>query len=258
MNEILKIVEIAKYTFVEIYKGKIFYILLILGITLVLLTYIASEFAYGVPARIALDFGLGSLYLSSSGIALFLGATLISREIESRTVYMILSRPLTRTSFLLGRILGMLGIIFVNNIVLAGLTLTIYFLMNGDYQSLILWCIFFSILESTTVLLIVILFSLISNVIITFLSTLVIYIIGHAITDAMALPLVKDNVFINIIVKSYAFIFPDFSKLNIKNFVLYQQHLETGYLFSTLLYVLIYCVMLIVVSSVLFERKNLD
>ena len=101
MKELEKIYHIAKYTFVEIYKGKILYNVLLIGIGLILLTYVASEFTYGVPSRVALDFGLGTLYLSSVGIALFLGATLISKELENRTVYMILSRPLKRSSFLL-------------------------------------------------------------------------------------------------------------------------------------------------------------
>ena len=73
-------------------------------------TYVATEFTYGVPERVALDFGLGMLSLSSLSISLFLGVSLLSKEIESRTVYMVISRPVPRFAFIIGKILGLSGI----------------------------------------------------------------------------------------------------------------------------------------------------
>src|SRR5690606_26795267 len=118
-------------------KSKILYNILFLGIGLLVVTYIAQQFTYGAPSRVALDFGIGVLSLSSVGIAIFMGVGLLSKEIENRTVYMIISRPVKRSSFVLGRILGLNFILLLNILILAALTLMVYFFTGGVIQPLI-------------------------------------------------------------------------------------------------------------------------
>jgi len=64
---------IAAYTFKELLKSKILLNVFFIGLGLMLVTYVATEFTYGVPERVALDFGLGMLSISSLAISLFLG-----------------------------------------------------------------------------------------------------------------------------------------------------------------------------------------
>ena len=109
---------VAKQTFQEIYESKVLMNVAFLGVFLFLVTYVVSEFSYGVANKVTLDIGLGALSLSATGIALFLGATLIQKEISNRTLYMIISRPVSRTHFLLGKMLGLAGILFVNVFIL--------------------------------------------------------------------------------------------------------------------------------------------
>ena len=63
------------------------------------MTYVATEFTYGVPEKIALDFGMGMMSLSSVAIAIFFGSVILAKDIETRTIYMVISRPLSRYSF---------------------------------------------------------------------------------------------------------------------------------------------------------------
>ena len=106
MKNIFTIITISKYTFIEIYKSKIMVSLLFTSLALLLISYIASEFTYGVPHKIALDFGLGILSIANLTVAIFMGSQLVSEEISNRTIYMVLSRPVNRWVFLLGRIFG--------------------------------------------------------------------------------------------------------------------------------------------------------
>ena len=114
MIDLKKIYTIAYYTFSEIIKSRILINVAILGLGLMILTYVAFSFTYGEASRVALDFGLGMLSLSSVGIAIFIGVGLLSKEIENRTVYMIISRPVPRYCFILGKILGLMGILILN------------------------------------------------------------------------------------------------------------------------------------------------
>ncbi len=131
-----KIFIIANYTFKDLLKSKIFYITLFMGLMIMLATYVATEFTYGVPEKVALDFGLGLLSLSSLGVSLFMGATLLSNEIESRTVYMVISRPAPRWVFIIGKILGLLLVLLLNISVLSIMTIGCSSFLGGQIESI--------------------------------------------------------------------------------------------------------------------------
>lgn len=253
-----KLSVIAKFTFKEIIKSKILVNTVILGFVLLLITFVAYNFTYGEPERIALDFGLGTLSLSSVGIAIFFGVGLLSKEIENRTVYMIISRPVSRTSFLLGKVLGLINVLLLNILILSLLTLVLYFLIGGHFSPLILWSICFIALESIIVLLVVCALTLVTSQTLAIIGTIMLYISGHAIPAAQSASFGKSIPILTKALDFYHFILPGFYKLNIKNFVLYQQNLSFQYLGLTLVYSLLYCSFLIYLSVYLFNKKNLD
>ena len=108
------------------------------------------------------------------------------------------------------------------------------------------------------VLNIVVLFSLITNITMSVVYTILLYMIGQSITDVIALTDVPNRKGLHILTKAIATFIPDFSKLNIKQFVLYQQNLETTYLLNALFYSIMVIVILIFFSSLIFHKKELD
>ena len=107
-------VTIAKYTFIEVYRSKIMLGIVFLAIAMMMMTIVASVFAYGAPEKVALDFAIGMMSIANLLIAIFLGVTLVSKEIESRTLYMVLSRPISRFAFLVGKIGGLSSVLIIN------------------------------------------------------------------------------------------------------------------------------------------------
>src|SRR5690606_33901991 len=144
-------------------KSKILLNVGFLGLGLLIVTYVASQFTYGTPTKVALDFGLGALSLSSVGIAIFFGANLLAKEIDQRTIHMIISRPVPRYAFIVGKLLGLCIVLAINVLLLSVLTISIYFLAGGHYDSLLSWSIIFTFLEAMLVLFVVILLSLITS-----------------------------------------------------------------------------------------------
>lgn len=253
-----KFLIVARFTFVEIIKSNILLNVVILGLVLLMISFVAYSFTYGVPERVALDFGLGSLSISSVGIAIFMGASLISKEIENRTIHMVLSRPISRISFLVGRILGMVGVLLLNIFILSIMTIGFFFILGGKFEPLIFWAILFSSLEAILCLLIVIFFSLLTTEVMAVIYTITTFVLGHAINDTMLISYVKEHTWINVLLKIYSFFFPNFSKLNIKDYVLYKQHLPIDFLAGAFTYGILYCALLVWFSSLIFEKKNLD
>lgn len=253
-----KIWTIAFYTFRELFKSKILLNVFFVGLGLMVVTFVATEFTYGVPERVALDFGLGMLSISSIAISLFLGVTLLSKEIESRTVYMIISRPVPRYAFILGKILGLLGIQTLNISILGIMTIASTRLMGGEISSILLWAILFNFVESILLLLVVVLTSLMANNILSVLFSVILLLLGHAIKETQNISFVKDSVLLKGVLEVYHFILPAFHKLNLKDFVLYNKALPLSFLLPNLAYGVLYSLALLLFIIFLFNKKNID
>ena len=128
---------VAYYTLREIIKSKVLLNTVLIGLGLLVLTFVAYSFSYGSPARIAIDFGVAALSLSTVGIAIFFGTSLITNEIENRTIYLVISRPLSRLDFLIGKTLGLSGVLILNTLILSIFTLSLYFFIGGIFEMLI-------------------------------------------------------------------------------------------------------------------------
>ncbi len=253
-----KVKIIAFTTFREIIKSKILINTIFLGFFILLATFVAYSFTYGEPDRIALDFGLGMLSLSSIGISIFIGVNLLAKEIESRTVYMIISRPVPRFIFLIGKLCGLAMVLILNILILSIMTLALYFFIGGEYSPLISWNILFIIIESLMVLLLVCFLSLVSTQTISVIFTICIYIVGQAIRAAQEVSFTKGVPFLTELLEIYHFVLPGFYKLNIKDFVLYKESLPYAYLTGSLAYGFFYSVFLLLISILVFEKKNLN
>jgi ABC-type transport system involved in multi-copper enzyme maturation permease subunit len=252
------ILTVTKFTFIEVYRSKIMMSLLFIAIGLIVVTYVASEFAFGAPAKVALDVGLGMLSLSNLAMALFVGATLLSKEIEQRTLYMILSRPLSRASFLIGKTLGLSAILIINSFFLALMTVAVYLVLGGHFEALILWASFFSLLEALLVLLFAVFFSLITNTTMSVIYTIIVYIVGQALNETTSILFAKNSAIISSILKASTIIIPHFYQLNLKDYVLYRQDLSLHYLLGTVGYTFSYITFMYFMISYVFNRKNLD
>lgn len=105
---------IAKVTFQEILRDKVLYNILVCAVLLVVLSVVAARLSFVRQDRLLTNFGLTGLTLSCALIAIFTGAAMVAREYERRTVFVALARPISRLQFVLGKYLGLAGVIFVN------------------------------------------------------------------------------------------------------------------------------------------------
>ncbi len=254
----MKFLIVSKFTFLEVYRSKLMVGLLFLALGLLVITYVASEFAYGAATKVALDVGLGIMSLSNIGIAIFIGSTLLSKEIEQRTLYMILSRPISRSSFLLGKIFGLSTVLLFNSFLLGGLSLFLFSKLGGQYHSLFLWTLLFSFLESLIILVFAVFFSLITNVTLSVICTFAIFVVGHAINETSKIIFLKISPLFKSILDACFFLIPNLYKLNLRDFLLYQQTIGQEYLFSSLAYAILYLCGILTLVMLIFKNKNLD
>ncbi len=251
-------ITIAKYTFVEVYRSKIMLGIIFLAIGMLMITMVASVFAYGAPEKVALDFAIGMMSVANLLIAIFLGVTLISKEIESKTLYMILSRPINRFEFLTGKVIGLSTVLIVNTFFLTIVGMLSFRYLGGVGDDLIFWVAVFSLLEAIVIMLFGIMFSLISNPSLASVFTIFVLISGHTITSTLTNFFAKTSHVTMTILKNSLFFIPDLERINLKDFLIYNQQIPLSYILSSLAYSLFYIAALLVVVSLIFSRKNLD
>lgn len=249
---------VSKYTFLEVYRSKVMLSILFLGFGLLVLSYVASEFAYGAPTKVALDVGFGIMSLSNLVISIFIGSTLLAKEIEQKTIYMVISRPISRTSFLFGKMIGLSSVLLINTLVLGILSCSLYLFFGGQWQDLFVWTIYFSFIEALFIMSFAVLFSLITNTTLSVILSLSIFVTGHAINETSKLFFTKNSIFFDIVVKCSSMLIPNFYRLNLKDFVLYKQNVSSEYLVSTNAYALFYLSFLLVILLNIFRTKSLD
>lgn len=122
---------IAINTFREFTRDRIFYAIIVVSILFSIVSLLLGQLTYIQQTRIALDLGLAFLELSTIILAVFLGSTIIFREIEKQTVFTLLIRPITRGQFLIGKFLGLFSIIVSALVFLSIVLLAILYQMTN-------------------------------------------------------------------------------------------------------------------------------
>ncbi|MGI5816898.1 MAG: ABC transporter permease [Armatimonadota bacterium] len=124
------IFRVAKATFHEGWRKRFLNGILVFAILIIGSSWVFTYLQPGAELKMLTDVGLGSIRFFGMLIAVFLGVRLIPDEIEKRTIYTLLSKPVTRTQFLLGKFLGGLGTV-ISNVALMGATFYLVFAIKA-------------------------------------------------------------------------------------------------------------------------------
>lgn len=175
-----RILAIAKNAFREAVRDRILYNLIVFVLLITASAIFLGELTAGQEARVIVDLGLSSILLFGVFIAIFVGVSLVWKEIEKKTVYSIFSKPIGRGEFIVGKYLGLCGTLLVNVAVMgAGVSLALLYVGGGRFAATIWGAIFLIFLELTIVTAVAIMFSSFSTPALSALLTFFVFVIGH-------------------------------------------------------------------------------
>lgn len=255
----IKIFTLARHTFKELLRKKDFYVLLFLFIGLAVFFYSQSFFGVSDISRYLKDMGFSIIILFSMIIAVTFSAKQIPSEIESKTIYPLLAKPISRTHFILGKFVGSLFISIISFTVFYLLYLTIIF-ARGEGASIVLMAqvyllsILLLALLSSIAFLFSLFFTIAANVTVTFLLYFVIYWCNGMLKDLILSSSQK---------VSYAYTFLYYL---LPHFEFYDARVRLVHLWDPLplwviaaitIYTLLYIWIIISISSTVFKRKGL-
>src|SRR5215831_19075016 len=128
----MRVITIARNAFREAVRDRVLYNLVLFVLLLIAGAIFLGELSAGQETKIIIDLGLSAMLLFGIFIAIFVGVGLVYKEIERRTLYAILSKPIGRGQFLLGKYLGLCLTLLVNvSIMGAGVSLALVYVKRG-------------------------------------------------------------------------------------------------------------------------------
>lgn len=253
-----KILVLAKTTFQEMLREKIFYVAIVIATILFALSFLFGVLSFDEKRKILADFGFLGIELALMGVSLFSGSFLLIKEIEKQTCLLILSRPVSRDQFILGKILGVLMINSMLTLFLGVLLWLILGLWNDPSQSLTFVQICASLwIESSVILAFVVGISLIVRPVLALSTGFVIFLLGQWLPDLVYFAEKSKNILLINLVKFFTWITPNFYKGNWKS----NYFLENGILLENFLWILVHMfgwfLIYILMTNLIFRRRDI-
>lgn len=175
-----RVLAIARNAFREAVRDRVLYNLIIFVLLITAGAIFLGELTAGEDARVIINLGLSAVLIFGAFISIFVGVSLVWKEIEKRTVYSIFSKPVSRGEFIIGKYLGLCLTLLVNIAVMGvGVSLAILYVGGGRLAGLIWGAVLLIYLELTIVTAVAILLSSFSTPALSALLTFLVFLIGN-------------------------------------------------------------------------------
>jgi len=229
----------------------------IFGITLLLLLfgYLASLLVYGSQDRVMQDLGLMVNAISIFGVASSLGARLMRQEIESKSIYLLLTRPISRTTFFMGRFLGMLFFVALNFSILSFILALYVKYIGGTFSLAFLQSATLTLIEAGVLLALSQLLSFWLRPGLVLMMVFAFVFLGHnhdLIQSLQLNPATNSPLF-----SFLSSVVPRFNLFLMADRVFYEESLSVQEISKVAAYGMIWIFMFLITGNAVFSRKNL-
>jgi ABC-type transport system involved in multi-copper enzyme maturation permease subunit len=244
-------------TFREAIRDKVLYNLVFFALLVMGASVVIGNMTLGESIKIILDLSLAAMSVFGLLIAIFVGIGLVHKEIQRRTVYMLLAKPILRRNFVIGKYLGLMLVIALNVAVMTAALLALMALYSpeGVYGGIFV-AVLLILVELMVVTAVAVLFSTFSTPTISAMLTLGVWVIGRFSSDLVEFARRTENPLSRALVTGVHYVLPNLEKFDVKNLVVYNMAIEPAYVVGALAYGLLYIVFLIGLATIIFERRD--
>jgi ABC-type transport system involved in multi-copper enzyme maturation permease subunit len=248
---------IAFNTFREALRDRILYLFLGFSIALLASSKLFGILTVGEQSKIIKDMGLAGIQFFLMLIAVMMSVLLISREIDSRTVYYILAKPVRRWQFLLGKYAGLLVTVLVNLLMMTVVLVGFVWLYGGGFDPRLFLATGMIGLEMAVLVAFATLFSVLTKPILGSVFSLAIFVVGHVSQDLWLLTRHLPGSVGRTLVSVLYYVVPNLERFNFKVEVVHGLPIPAAAVGWALVYGLVYTGMVLVLACLRFERKDL-
>ncbi len=251
----MKVLSIALNTFRENLRDKLLYNLLVFALLMIGSSLLLMRLTLGEFHRLLIDVGLGSINIFGVLIAIFVGIGLVNKEIEKKTIYTIVSKPVARYQFLVGKYLGLTLTLFVNTLIMAGGLLLVLFAQAVPIESMLFKALGLIFMEFMVITAVALLCSTFTSATLSAIFTLATYVIGHLTGDLKTFGEKMDEGMRAVVTGLY-YVLPNLERFNLKGNVIHHIEVSGTDLLLIVVYGLTYVAFLLMSASIIFQRRD--
>lgn len=250
---------IARNAFREAVRDRVLYNLVLFVLLLIAGAIFLGELSAGQEAKIIVDLGLSAMLLFGAFIAIFVGVGLVYKEIERRTLYAILSKPIGRGQFLLGKYLGLCLTLLINVVVMGiGVSLALISVRRGwEPLALQIWpAIFLIYFELMIITAVALLFSSFSSPALSALLTFFVFIIGHFSADLKILATTGNSAAARLVFRTLYYLLPNLTNFSVITPAAHGITPGSSAFALATVYMVVYVGVLLAAATLIFSRRN--
>jgi len=255
-----RIAWIAFNTFREAVRERVLYNLVFFALLMVGSALLFGGISIGVERLFLINLGLTSISLFGVLIAIFLGIGLVFKEMEKRTLYTMLSRPVRRWEFIVGKFFGLAGTLGVNTVFMAAGFYAALFYLERSFTAAdahLLVALYFIMLQLLMVTALALLFSTFSSPVLSAVFAFALFIAGSFAEDLRAFAAMSEVASTRWMAITAAYLVPNFSALNVISSVAHGQPVAGALILGNTLYALFYAGAALFAAILIFEHRNL-
>ena len=252
----MKLFKLSRAIFYEYFREKIFYFIFFVAFGMLLFSFVFQEMVVGEEGKVFKDMALTGITLIAVAIPIFITSQMISQQISRRSIYLLLSLPLSSNSLVVAHLLASLYIIVISILSLAILSFAVLLpyglwlkpLLIHSYLSILAgavlssWALFFSSLLSSTL---------------SAITSAIIYFLGAVFDSALDYVRLRPGRFSHYLLEVLKYIVPNMGFFNLKPELIYNLPYPTEKLFFALIYAISQVVVLTLLSAYILSRKEL-
>ena len=260
---------VAVNVFRESVRDRVPYNLVIFATLLIASSFLLGQLTAGQDVKIIKDLGLAATSVFGLFIAIFIGIGLVSKEVEKRSIYSLLSKPVSRPQFIAGKYAGLVLTLTVNVAVMAGALYAVLAYMNwtsipeakAGWETpatdlALLKAIILILIELMLITAIAVFFSTFSSPILSAALTFGLFLAGHFNADLKNFDRVVDSQAAAWLARGVYHVLPDLSAFDVKTEVVHGLAVPAGYMASTALYGALYIAALLLAATFIFSRRD--
>jgi ABC-type transport system involved in multi-copper enzyme maturation permease subunit len=256
MRSLDRILAIAHNTVREAIRSRVLYTLLFFAVALIGTGLLLSTLSYVERDRILQDVGLAAIRIFAVAIAIFVGIGLVHSEVDRRTIFTILSKPIARSEFLLGKYLGLLVTLALQIAVMALCFAAVSKLAGAPLGIAHAAALGGIAAEVAVIVAIALLFSAFTTPMLASLFAAALWVIGHLSRDLRALGAQSEDASVRTVTELLYRALPDLEAFDLSRLAAHQLPLAASDLVLPLLYALGYVALALVAATWIFERRD--
>lgn len=255
-----RVAAIALNTFREAVRDRVLYNLIVFALLLIATAILFGEISIGVQKLILINLGLTAITFFGLAIAIFIGIGLVYKEIDKRTLYALLSKPVRRYEFILGKFGGLALTLLVNTLLMTvGFFLALYYVKHSFDASdpVLLVAIYFIFLQLLLATALALLFSCFSSPVLSAAFTLALFIIGSFAADIRELGEAVKVTWLEFVTTAVYYVVPNFRNFNVITSVAHGHPVPAMLLWGNTVYAGLYIGLVLAAAALIFEKRDL-